>query len=105
MTLQLETDANLLLVKSQMALKRYAHHLVIGNLLQTRKYEVVFVDKSSIKWIQVPQVQMNGDIATSNESDNAKTTNIEMEIESLIVPEVVKRHGGMIWQAVAAGGR
>jgi len=88
-----------------MALKRYAHHLVIGNLLQTRKYEVVFVDKSSIQWIRVPQLQPNGDSATNNESENNKITISEIEIESLIVPEVVKRHGGMIWQAVAAGGR
>lgn len=63
---KLETDPDLLIEKARGALKKYAHHLVIGNLLSTRKHEVVFVFASESsnadeqsrmqeKWIRVPQ--------------------------------------------------
>lgn len=42
---KLETDPKLLIGKSRQALRRYGHDLVIGNLLTTRKWEVVFVMK------------------------------------------------------------
>jgi phosphopantothenate-cysteine ligase len=74
---QLETDPNILLYKCRQALERYRHHLVIGNLLSTRKFEVVFVDKDGEQWIRVPE---------------AKDGEEQIEIESLIIPEVVKRH-------------
>jgi phosphopantothenate-cysteine ligase len=45
--------------------------------LSTRKFEVVFVDKAGEQWIRVPE---------------AKEGEEQVEIESLIVPEVVKRH-------------
>ncbi|KAI9883600.1 MAG: erg24, C-14 sterol reductase [Watsoniomyces obsoletus] len=54
---KLETDPALLVSKAQQALERYAHHLVIGNLLSTRKWEVVFVApglEKKEKWIRVP---------------------------------------------------
>ncbi len=53
---KLETDPSLLVLKAQQALERYAHHLVIGNLLSTRKWEVVFVAPGleKEKWIRVP---------------------------------------------------
>lgn len=50
---------------------------MIGNLLSTRKFEVVFVDKNAEQWIRVPE---------------AKDGEEQAEIESLIVPEVVRRH-------------
>lgn len=42
---KLETDPSLLIPKSIAALKRYGHQLVIGNDLNRRKYEVVFVER------------------------------------------------------------
>ncbi|KAL0256218.1 Phosphopantothenate--cysteine ligase cab2 [Diplodia seriata] len=53
---KLETDPSMLLRKATYALKRYHHHLVIGNLLSTRKWEVVFVSADEgEKWIRVPR--------------------------------------------------
>lgn len=40
---KLETDENLLIAKSRDSLNKYKHKLVIANILQTRKYRVVFV--------------------------------------------------------------
>lgn len=70
---KLETDDKLLVRKAQYALDKYAHHLVIGNLLATRKYEVVFVSaQKGEQWIRLSE--NNG------------------EIESLIIPEVASLH-------------
>ena len=52
---KLETDPSILVKKARYALDKYSHHLVIGNLLSTRKWEVVFVSKmDGEKWIRVP---------------------------------------------------
>jgi phosphopantothenate-cysteine ligase len=40
---KLETDPSILVKKAQYSLDKYTHHLVISNLLLTRKWEVVFV--------------------------------------------------------------
>ncbi|KAK6360722.1 hypothetical protein TWF730_006849 [Orbilia blumenaviensis] len=93
---KLETDPKLLIKKCTMALKRYSHHLVIGNLLQHRKYEVVFVDQESTSWLRLPQ---NAEEETNGGKLPGKQN---LEIEALIVPEVVRRHGAMIWHVVAA---
>ena len=101
---KLETDPNLLISKSQKALKRYSHHLVIGNLLATRKYEVVFVTPDlQEKWIHVPLRQRKksvGEVLThANEVDDVESRDFLptqqepiIEIESMIVPEVTKLH-------------
>ncbi|KAH7007884.1 DNA/pantothenate metabolism flavoprotein [Macrophomina phaseolina] len=53
---KLETDPSMLVRKALYALNRYHHHLVIGNLLSTRKWEVVFVSADEgEKWIRVPR--------------------------------------------------
>ncbi|KAK8176233.1 DNA/pantothenate metabolism flavoprotein [Phyllosticta citribraziliensis] len=65
---KLETDPAMLVRKAVYALRRYHHHLVIGNLLSTRKWEVVFVSaeeeqdhaakddaRTREKWIRVPR--------------------------------------------------
>lgn len=53
---KLETDPSILVRKAVYALNRYHHHLVIGNLLSTRKWEVVFVSADEgEKWIRVPR--------------------------------------------------
>ncbi|KAL4941649.1 hypothetical protein BDV06DRAFT_194068 [Aspergillus oleicola] len=123
---KLETDPSLLVYKAQTALQRYAHHLVIGNLLSTRKWEVVFVtpDPPHERWIRVPksrrsksisgvedQVGMaeaakraedhasgdaDGEAAPTREADGHITTREGTEIESLIIPELVKLHANMI---------
>ncbi|KAI9733397.1 MAG: hypothetical protein M1834_003481 [Cirrosporium novae-zelandiae] len=141
---KLETDPGLLLHKAQLALDRYSHHLVIGNLLSTRKWEVVFVSKQNReKWIRVPmqqraksesgiqrmiglaerqRQQRQQREANSSKSNNTKTTAAgqggnethdsenhmgvdgepEIEIESLIVPEVATMHTAMIRKAKEA---
>ncbi|KAK9370138.1 DNA/pantothenate metabolism flavoprotein [Lipomyces kononenkoae] len=77
---KLETDSSILLSKARQALERYAHQLVIGNLLQTRKAEVVFVepDKTEL-WIRLTPAQ--------------EATGVD--IESLIIPAIIQRHD--IW--------
>ncbi|EPQ27431.1 uncharacterized protein PFL1_04969 [Pseudozyma flocculosa PF-1] len=44
---KLETDPNLLIPKAVTALERYGHQLVIGNDLNRRKFEVVFVERKN----------------------------------------------------------
>ena len=101
---KLETDPSLLVSKAQQALERYSHHLVIGNLLSTRKFEVVFVAPGKEeRWIRVPvhrrvksvsgprpiiDTLNNGNIP-EQEWMNGE---LEQEIESLIVPEVARMH-------------
>lgn len=72
---KLETDPSILVRKARQALDKYAHHLVIGNILKTRKMEVVFVGREvNVKemWIRV--------------EDEAE------EIEGKIIPEVKRLH-------------
>jgi phosphopantothenate-cysteine ligase len=45
---QLETDPSILIPKARASLERYGHQLVIGNLLHTRKYEVVLVSRKEL---------------------------------------------------------
>lgn len=125
---KLETDPSLLVSKSQSALRRYSHHLVIGNLLSTRKWEVVFVAPHCAEhWIRVPlhrrvksisggaierptraTLLLTEDAATIVPSPQDETpstpTDTEVEIESLIVPEVAKRHSSFIASATRPTG-
>ncbi|KAI4120924.1 MAG: hypothetical protein LQ338_006675 [Usnochroma carphineum] len=113
---KLETDPSILISKSKKALERYSHHLVIGNLLSTRKWEVVLVTPHAEEhWITVPmhrRVQsMSGvsgsvsrpALSASNRPDHLgreiQTREPEQEIESLIVPEVVSMHSAFIQNA------
>lgn len=106
---KLETDPSLLISKAQAALRRYAHHLVIGNLLSTRKWEVVFIAPNlEENWIRVPMhrrvksisagvaslslLSLSGSMGFSQEANGEE----ELEIESLIVPEVARMHGEFI---------
>lgn len=74
---KLETDNNILIKKATEALKRYQHQLVIGNLLQTRKNEVVLVKPDGQQnWVKLTEEQKNK----------------KVEIESLIIPEVIQEH-------------
>jgi phosphopantothenate-cysteine ligase len=103
---KLETDPEILVHKAQYSLVRYQHHLVIGNLLSTRKWEVVFVAPGlKDQWIRVPRNQrkktINGtdDVAATREvGDRPLDPNDlpdgepEVEIESLIIPAVEELH-------------
>ncbi|KAL1859128.1 Phosphopantothenate--cysteine ligase cab2 [Paecilomyces lecythidis] len=133
---KLETDPNLLVNKARTALQRYSHHLVIGNLLSTRKWEVVFVtpDEPRERWIRVPkskrsksisgvenqvglaegkepnaateesQVQTEGTGADADQRQGGTAPgDHQMEIESLIIPELVKMHSEMIEKKAKAG--
>ncbi|OJJ99971.1 hypothetical protein ASPACDRAFT_119887 [Aspergillus aculeatus ATCC 16872] len=134
---KLETDPNLLVYKAKTALERYAHHLVIGNLLATRKWEVVFVtpEPPYERWIRVPKSRRSKSISGSEDqvglAEAAKqrageaaltgetsgggsgsgsggapdrvpevvtTAEEGVEIESLIIPELVKLHSNKIAQ-------
>ncbi|RAL12185.1 phosphopantothenate--cysteine ligase CAB2 [Aspergillus homomorphus CBS 101889] len=125
---KLETDPNLLVYKAQTALQRYAHHLVIGNLLATRKWEVVFVtpEPPYERWIRVPKSRRSKSIsgsedqvglaeakrrageaaALTGETSGGADRGPEVftaaeegvEIESLIIPELVKLHSNKIAQ-------
>jgi phosphopantothenate-cysteine ligase len=115
---KLETDPSILVSKAHYSLNRYSHHLVIGNLLSTRKWEVVFVSPDSPdRWIRVPKHQRTKSLSGSEaqvglaalRSGNVEYNTAEqpgylragesLEIESLIVPEVVKMHTAMIERA------
>ncbi|XP_071444595.1 phosphopantothenate--cysteine ligase [Hetaerina americana] len=81
---KLETDAELLIKKSREALNKYNHKLVIANILQTRKYKVMFVFP-------------NHDYEVNLNEDEIKKG---IEIESKIVDDLAKKHelyiGGMV---------
>lgn len=96
---KLETDPGLLADKCHYALKKYAHHLVIGNLLNTRKYEVLFVSASGGEnWIRVPASRRAKSVTSPKPEEQTATASREtpVEIESLIVPEVAKMHSELI---------
>ena len=89
---QLETDPTLLVPKARAALERYGHHLVIGNDLHRRKYEVVFVSRdhhgSAASDISTTWLRISADAVDSR--GHAK------EIEEDIVAELTKRHQAWI---------
>jgi len=92
---KLETDPSILVEKARYALKKYAHHLVIGNLLETRKREVVFVSAAEGEhWIRLPTHRSDGDVNGDRILGQGQISPDEpaMEIESLIIPEVTRLH-------------
>ncbi|KAH9905270.1 DNA/pantothenate metabolism flavoprotein [Xylariomycetidae sp. FL2044] len=113
---KLETDPNILVHKAKYSLDRYQHHLVIGNLLSTRKWEVVFVAPGrEDKWIRVPTHRrkktltgveelvgaaadkQRGSGSTSGSNKPMDPAMLpegepEMEIEGLIIPSVAELH-------------
>ena len=98
---KLETDPSILVKKAQQALAKYSHHLVIGNLLSSRKYEVVLVTTDGEGWIRVPQHRRTRSVtqpglSKEEAADGTKTRNMDehgpVEIESMIVPEVTTMH-------------
>ncbi|KAI0172866.1 DNA/pantothenate metabolism flavoprotein [Hypoxylon sp. FL1284] len=121
---KLETDPSILVHKARYSLDRYQHHLVIGNLLSTRKWEVVFVAPGrDDSWIRVPlagrrkasvvagdvqqqqqQQSSAGQKAPDNQPLDPQTLpegEPEVEIESLIIPAVEELHDKHIESAAA----
>lgn len=93
---KLETDPSLLAKKARYALEKYSHHLVIGNMLSTRKWEVLFVSADGgERWIRVPAARRSKSVVYGDhEAPHSQESAIE--IESWIVPEVAKEHTKMI---------
>lgn len=105
---KLETDPDLLVTKAQQALNKYGHDLVIGNLLATRKWEVVFITKDGTeRWIRLPKAQRSKSASgieelvgradrSNKDKENANLTGSAsrqgLEIESLIIPELASMH-------------
>ena len=85
--------------KARYALDKYSHHLVIGNLLSTRKWEVVFVSaQRGEEWIRVPRPKRVKGVEDGVD-DNGKEMvegDPEVEIESLIIPKVATLHDAHI---------
>lgn len=78
---KLETDESLLISKARTALNKYHHNLVIANILQTRKQQVIIVSKETDYILSLTNEQLNvGD-----------------EIEQLIVSDIVEKHTKFIW--------
>jgi phosphopantothenate-cysteine ligase len=99
---QLETDPELLIPKACAALERYGHQVVIGNDLNRRKYEVVFVSRRN-DFTKRPDDDASGfqknwlHINPSSASSNPRHVK---EIEEDIVVELVGRH--KIWIEAAS---
>jgi len=124
---KLETDPALLVKKAQYSLDKYSHHLVIGNLLMTRKWEVVFVSEmDGEKWIRIPRDRRTKSISGvqslvgaadqlgTNDAFKAEESMTAdggvprgepaLEIESVIIPEIEVMHTKLIDKALARGG-
>ncbi|KZP08188.1 DNA/pantothenate metabolism flavo protein [Athelia psychrophila] len=82
---KLETDATLLVPKAQAELERYRHQVVIGNDLQTRKWEVVFVSQS----------ESQPTTTSTKQGEGFETAEVK-EIEEDIVKELEERYGRWI---------
>ncbi|KAI8889961.1 DFP-domain-containing protein, partial [Backusella circina FSU 941] len=73
---KLETDVNLLVPKARQALNRYGHQVVIGNMLNTRKQTVTFITQNTEKVLSLTTEELKS----------------EVEIESMIIPELARIH-------------
>lgn len=93
---KLETDPALLVRKARYSLDRYQHHLVIGNLLSTRKWEVVFVSPGrEDNWVRVPRGGEEGWGEAEKRplrADELPREDPGVEIEGLIIPAVKELH-------------
>lgn len=91
---KLETDAAILVHKARYSLDRYQHHLVIGNLLSTRKWEVVFVSPGrDDNWVRVPREGGWGEAELRPlRADELPREDPGVEIEGLIIPAVKELH-------------
>lgn len=91
---KLETDPAILVHKARTSLDRYQHHLVIGNLLTTRKWEVVFVSpRREDHWLRVARQGGWGEAeGRPLRTEELPPDEPESEIEALIIPAVSELH-------------
>ncbi|KAK3626080.1 Phosphopantothenate--cysteine ligase cab2 [Elasticomyces elasticus] len=95
MSFKLGTDPSLLAKKARYGLEKYSHHLVIGNLLNTRKWKVLFVSADGGElWIRVPAARRSESV-TNVDFKHVHLEELAIEIESWIVPEVAKEYTAM----------
>jgi len=119
---KLETDPQLLIPKAHASLERYGHQVVIGNMLTTRKFEVVFVSSStpskeapsatgSVKeeWLRLPGSWVEGakggdaKVPLNSEAKQQSTSKPPVtEIEEIIVEKLVEMHSQWISQPTAS---
>ncbi|SPO28697.1 related to CAB2 - probable phosphopantothenoylcysteine synthetase [Ustilago trichophora] len=119
---KLETDPQLLIPKAVGALQRYGHQLVIGNDLNRRKFEVVFVERKASN--VAPSTQRPSDsISVDGEEFTATWMRLaadgsssipgtaeggggkggERELEEDIIRELCSRHEQWIAKSSSAG--
>ncbi|CAM1502160.1 Fc.00g041440.m01.CDS01 [Cosmosporella sp. VM-42] len=91
---KLETDPAILVHKARYSLDRYQHHLVIGNLLSTRKWEVVFVSPGrEDRWVRVPREGGWGEAELRPlKAEELPREDPDVEVEGLIIPAVKELH-------------
>ncbi|ELT99354.1 hypothetical protein CAPTEDRAFT_135719 [Capitella teleta] len=73
---KLETDEKLLIPKAKQALKNYNHQVVVGNILETRKKQIVIVTQSEDKCVRLSEEEISSG----------------KEIEDYIIQEITHRH-------------
>ncbi|THV00715.1 phosphopantothenate-cysteine ligase [Dendrothele bispora CBS 962.96] len=88
---KLETDPALLIPKARASLERYGHQVVIGNDLNRRKFEVVFVSRK-VSSTPVRLTTGSEDVFEENWLRIDLNQDNDKEIEEDIVRELVKRH-------------
>lgn len=96
---KLETDPAILVQKARYSLGRYQHHLVIGNLLATRKWEVVFVSPGrEDQWLRVQKRggEWSGEEVKRLQAGEIPREEPVMDIEALIIPAVRDLHDAHI---------
>jgi len=59
---KLETDSKILVAKARKALDKYGHKLVIGNLLDTRKREVLLVFKDEMEEVRLSDAELEAGV-------------------------------------------
>ncbi|GAA5830746.1 hypothetical protein JCM11251_001061 [Rhodosporidiobolus azoricus] len=103
---KLETDPSILLPKARAALSRYGHQVVVGNLLDTRKYEVVLVSPASSSSSPSPSPgrEGEGEEWVRIGKEGRKETGEVHEIEEDIVRRLVGMHEGWIRAGGGGGG-
>lgn len=119
---KLETDPQLLIPKALGALQRYGHQLVIGNDLNRRKFEVVFVERKSSNVAPSTQrpsdlisvdgeeftatwmrLAADGSSSTRGTAEGGGGKGGERELEEDIIRELCSRHEQWIAKSSSAG--
>ncbi|SNX85296.1 related to CAB2 - probable phosphopantothenoylcysteine synthetase [Melanopsichium pennsylvanicum] len=119
---KLETDPKLLIPKAVGALQRYGHQLVIGNDLNRRKFEVVFVERAasslpaaSLESRPMDAMTVDGEDFTATWMRLAESTyntgtegggkGGEKELEEDIIRELCRRHEQWIAKSTSNASR